>query len=799
MGLGYFNTTTGEIHLLVNFRFTLSPQEVNQWQGIFIQAAQRFHTATRNKLKISKISWTTSVGPVSSVGTADLLVHSQLDQKGYAYLDQFSRRGGNANLAATGFGTAGLSNTIVHELAHYILNVSDEYRTDWFQLEIDREADLDTLIQNAVFPNGPDQTPDDFKARIIPLIPGQTLPQPFSNARVRIGNDLQDRIMFFVEETYMTTNAPFTKIAPDSMDVDADGDTDELIDVNAIPQSDADPNSPVYGYESSFCTGACIMQDADFNGSLLLCEANTHASGNPVNAQHALHGESCWQTVIDTLQERYDFDLVNAPDLAYSDPLFEDLLPQRRIAVVFDRSGSMGSDGKIVTAKEAAQTWLSTYLPGEWVSLTWYNQDHMTTQDLTELSQGSAANYADQLDVDPQGSTNIRDALVEGLNQVTNGAPGTAAVNAVVLMTDGLHNTPANSDARSIIDQFKAVHTPIYAIGFGSADEVDMDLLDDLAAGTGGIAYSDAESGFLDAVTRISFELRTGLVLDFNAELGASKIEAKKRKPKSDLTKPGLVRLLADHRLIDFGLRPFGKSKKNNALSIPVNIESGSLRAIFYLRRHNIKDPSWFYLLDPEDNEIDFSTLGKAYFKGHGIEQVVIEKPKPGIWHMLVVKDDSDLSTNAYSLMAASENPRISVVVDADKQNPKGAPVRIWGMASYDEPLSDLLVTAEIFDPTGNKSSIALHESTGDIRRKGFYEGFYLPSTSGRFTGKIKFVNKGRAIRALAGSHPDPDEKSENKGGTINIKSKAPPFTRYANFYFDSGVRRQVTDNDALA
>ncbi len=791
MGLGYINNATGEVSLLVTFQFPLTPTTRNEWQDAFRQAAQRFHTATRQKLKIGKISFSAPAGGTTSSGVvlgghADIVVQAHLDVKGYAYLNRFSLYGGNANIGAN-FGMATIANTIVHELVHYMFNVSDEYRTEWFQLEIDENVDLDSLIDVAEFPNGPD-TPDDLRGRIVPLVPGQEIPGDYATFNLRIGNDLQRRVMFNVRDNYATTNAPFTKL-------NADGLT-----INAIPQIDA--ASPIHVYEDSYCSGRSIMQNADYDGAdsagQLLCHDDNHEPGNPENAQHALHAKSCWQTLVDNMQEQHGFDIESAPELTYTDPTFEELLQQRRLAIVFDRSGSMGSSGKMANAQAAAETWLNTYVPGEYVSLTWYNENHTTTQSLIELIEGSAGDFASQLDVTPNGFTNIRDALLEGLKQVSDEVPGTAAVKAVILMTDGLHNRPNNTDARSVIDQFKSEHTPIYALGFGQQDEVDMDLLDDLAAETGGVSYSGIDTDdFIESVLRISFELRQGVVRDWYGELGAAAGEIKAtRKSKQKKSKPQLLKLLADKRLIDFRIKPKGNPKRSNAVSIPVLIEEGSVRAFFCFRKHNAKDPAWCYLLDPEDNEVDFGSLGRAYFKKNGLEQVVIEKPTPGVWHMMIVKDDSDKSKSTYSALAASENPRLNVYGDATKQNPKGTPVRIWANVNWIEPLSDIGVVAEVTSPIGQKSMIELHESSSDLRKKGLYEGFYIPSTSGRFTGKIKVTNKGNAIRALAGSHPPHDDKDAKKGSSIDIASSAPPFVRYANFYFDSGPRPKLIENN---
>jgi hypothetical protein len=798
MGLGNFDNTTGEVGLLVTFQFPLTPGELDEWQDAFKAAANRFFQTTRQKLKISKISFSvpdgtsTPYGNINGGHAADIVVHSNLGVLGYAYLNRFSKRGGNANINGY-FAPDQMVNTIVHELAHYMFNVNDEYRTEWFQLNIDELVDLDALIAQAQtelgagFPPGPD-TPEDLRARFIPLVPGQNIPGDFSIFNVKIGNDLQNRIMFVVRDNYAITNAPFLK--PD--------ESGQLI--NAIPQTDAD--SPVYYYEGAACSGESIMQNADYNGNdsagQLLCMSSNHVAGTPETAQHSLHEQSCWETLVDNMQEMHGFDIEAASVLSYSDPVVETLLPQRRLAIVFDRSGSMGSDGKMANAQAAANAWLNTFVPGEYVSLTWYNEAPSTTQQLTELIEGSAGNYANQLAVNPSGFTNIRDALLRGLEQVSDGAPGVAAVKAVVLMTDGLHNRPVNSDARSVIERFKAASTPIYAIGFGQDDQVDMDLLDDLAAGTGGVSYSGVEeSDFIDAVIRISFELRTGLVLDWIGELGAAgEVSKATSKLEQEKTKPPLLKLLARKRLIDFRLKPHGKPKKENAVDIPVVIEEHSTRAFFCFRKHNRKDPAWCYLLDPDDNEIDFDSLGKAYFVKDGLEQVVIEKPKPGVWHMMIVKDESDKSKTAYSAMAASENPNLNVYADVNKQNGKGAPVRIWANVNWVEPLSDVKVEAEVTAPNGQQSTIELHESSGDLQKKGIYEGFYSPLTSGRFTGKVKVSNNGNATRALAGSHPPHDNKDAKEGHTINIASSAPRFVRYANFYFDSGPRPKTIDND---
>ena len=150
------------------------------------------------------------------------------------------------------------------------------------------------------------------------------------------------------------------------------------------------------------------------------------------------------------------------------------------------------------------------------LTVIWYNHEITKILDLTEV--GALPDLEAVMEavsaLEPRGTTNIRDALFEALDQIQT--PTTrAAVQVALLLTDGKHNTPWGSRAAEVIPDFQEAGVRIYALGVGEPDDVDMPVLDELAEATGGSSFEvgDDHPGEVEtAMVEINAEVRGGII-----------------------------------------------------------------------------------------------------------------------------------------------------------------------------------------------------------------------------------------------------------------------------------------------
>ena len=210
------------------------------------------------------------------------------------------------------------------------------------------------------------------------------------------------------------------------------------------------------------------------------------------------------------------------------------------VAVIIDRSGSM-----VYAANETSETWDNpAAAPPGWAygdpappSSRWLDLREAVAGFCDELDRSSKVEkvalcgYADasathqiltedyqliinQLDILSNafvgGSTNIGDGIIEGVHAVSD--PKYArpwATNAMVLMSDGKHNTgtgPYNAIQFAVDKEI-----PVYTVSF--SDEANKKLMRNLANETGGSYYHAADAAELnEAFRKIARELPSMIV-----------------------------------------------------------------------------------------------------------------------------------------------------------------------------------------------------------------------------------------------------------------------------------------------
>ncbi len=156
-----------------------------------------------------------------------------------------------------------------------------------------------------------------------------------------------------------------------------------------------------------------------------------------------------------------------------------DAKPQRKeVTVVLDRSGSMHGE-KIKQVREAAKQVVAGLDQGDTFNLFVYNEyvDRFAAAPVAKTadSEKAARDYLDSMQ--PQGGTNINDALVEALRQ----PPTPDALALVLFLTDGLPTIGQTSE--KLIRETAKVGNPHHrrVFTFGVGNDVNVPLLEALA------------------------------------------------------------------------------------------------------------------------------------------------------------------------------------------------------------------------------------------------------------------------------------------------------------------------------
>jgi VWFA-related protein len=186
---------------------------------------------------------------------------------------------------------------------------------------------------------------------------------------------------------------------------------------------------------------------------------------------------------LDGAGKQYVAEIKEFAKLAESDNL--------SINMVIDQSGSMGDEGKMEQAIEAAQIFLDEISGNRnnFVELTSFDDEIYHIQPFT--SDIDALKRAVQY-IYPGGETALYDALYSAIGRANR----QDSSRCVVAFTDGLENASVYS-YDEVIDLAKRAGIPIYMIGIGY--DIDETVLSDLAAATGG-TYLNASIDDLSAV-----------------------------------------------------------------------------------------------------------------------------------------------------------------------------------------------------------------------------------------------------------------------------------------------------------
>jgi hypothetical protein len=163
--------------------------------------------------------------------------------------------------------------------------------------------------------------------------------------------------------------------------------------------------------------------------------------------------------------------------------------PRAAVALVMDRSGSMADDAgdattKVQKLREAANVFVSIMQPDDGIGLVRFDDTVQRLMDVTDGGGAAALTHIMSSELDPAGATSIGGGVVEGrdtLNDAVAAATVPYDVTALVVLTDGLWNTPP-----SLASVTGSITANTYAVGIGLPSGISVPALTTLCQGHDG-------------------------------------------------------------------------------------------------------------------------------------------------------------------------------------------------------------------------------------------------------------------------------------------------------------------------
>jgi hypothetical protein len=775
MGQGRFKN--GKFDLLVVANFVMSASDWTEWERSFKKASEILYNASEGQMEFGQIFvCDDSVG----LETAEIILHSSGDPS-YGTLGLFGSPGAALHLMPY---VKRQVLTTLHEMGHHVWSLGEEYAAPAFFDEIDKTNPAPNRTTIPIIDSG--RADDELVAL---------------NAKaILVFGDLIER------HTVTSNTATTVTVDTDFSDLPTNSDSTHV--------QYQTPAECATAANSNFCImeksrGAAGAFDAVGNWIDVanpvteFCTPSNHDSDHDTQ-QDDIHNRSCWEIIL----EREEFSSLTNPDPAaagptagWTEPNWIVLEKQPRFALVLDRSGSMSSGHKMADAQHGAVYWLEFCAQGDdLLTVIWYDHAIDPILNLTEVSTLPNLNsvIADINALTPRGSTNIRDGLYAALDQIQT-LTTRAAVQVALLLTDGKHNTPFGSQAAEVLPDFEEAGVRIYALGVGEPDQVEMDVLDQLAADTGGSSYSVGDnqpSEVETAMVEINAEVRGGIIttepilfpdsrqspLDIFTKAWIDKRE-RKRPPLQEIMKTLKIKSVK-------GLTRPDRRLRSRLVAVPVDIEPKCDRSSFTLVYPENQD-LWLYLVDQKGQIIDMNGPNVHHVISDAPHEFsIVDHPSAGRWYMIALRPEAGPAFTFRSV-AGAENRQLQVFGGATKLNPASVPVRIWASARWGNELTNLEVSAIVIDPNGKKNRVLLTDAQIDGFGDGIYEAYFTPKRLGRYRGIIRIKNLGDAVIAHSTHRILHTEERR-----LSLAAKAPRFVREIPFYFDSGDRAKIQDEE---
>jgi hypothetical protein len=533
-----------------------------------------------------------------------------------------------------------------------------------------------------------------------------------------------------------------------------------LPEPNQYCVTDADPVAsimdggttvPVTNQRTEFCTHAHEGLSTAHN------DGNEVGGTLYINAQEALNGESCWQT-IERILGLTPPDVVDTEVPPGLEPLEWEIVPiTNRVVVCVDRSASMYTrPEKIALAKEGADLVVDLLhaqktvmwdenevtLPGEELAIVAFSNEASAEfpiqEILDEATRGAAAAAIEAMTPGLDYSilaTNFGEALQTSLDEIVSQGETPAFGEAIIIFSDGGQNT--GTDPSVVIPMLQERGIQVFTVG--TLPNVDEGVLRMIAEETGGAFYlASSPEDLPEITTEIAAAVRAaGVIGNFE----------------------GIVTGLGE--------------------SIAILIESFAEEVTFVLQWDEstlgmeLTTPGGETItvedaLDREDVEAIVDDL-MLYIR--------VVNPELGIWQAQIAPENPEEEI-AYGLIVLTEDRSFEVLATTDQEEydfPQPVHLRVDVIA--DVPVAGADVTATVHRPGADPVTITVFddgdESHGDEwADDGSYNAiFYDFSADGIYTFEIVVVCEDC-------SGPDPNLPFVEDGG--DPPDTVPPFTREA-------------------
>ncbi|MDP1990287.1 MAG: VWA domain-containing protein [Syntrophales bacterium] len=647
---------------------------------------------------------------------------------------------------------------LAHEMSHHIWNLGDEYAGQQYFILIDKSAPA---------PN----------AKTIPILNG-----PVANSLV---NQLVN-VRFLVADDVRKTIVSNT-----STQIVVDVDYPDLPTNSSSDRAWLQDTHMTCGHPSVTGVSFCIMEDYSA-GVTEFCQQNNHNSIQPTD-QQLLHNESCWETIIGTP----GFTSLTVPAASPAAPPaavnFIDILKENRFAIAFDHSGSMSGD-KLAYAKEGVKYWIDNcMLVSDFLSIIAYNANNNIL--LPMVQANAAPNMATvESDVDmiaASGQTNIRDAIREGVTQITS-IPNRAVSQAVIVLTDGKHNRPAGTSLTEALHDLVDNGVKAVTIAIGDGNGVDASDLDDVAFESGGIMMLvglrnpiDIETALIEASLYLSGALADSSSFDF---VPAPTSYRKAKSLTDQIYKRDKLPPFKDvMRALGIRNRKAGTAGAfrpyHDLFRIAdVYIECKCERVNFSIN-YNLQVDFDLFLMDPSGASVEPNGGSVRKVGNRSTHKIMtVQKPRQGIWRVVIyARRLLGSQATTVNLTVGAENRRLVITGGCTKSIYKTTEkAKIFARASWESGLTELKVRAFARSHLGDSFTADLSDGGPMSDFAGEYTVEIPNLKTGQYKGIISIEGKTKNVRADA-KH----RLGHANATTVDSKSAAPKFARIVPFFFE--------------